>query len=96
MILDSWLSLISAVIPLEVSDIFSAALKFDEFSWVVNARAFLWVSITVRSSRLEGDSQIVVFFILQIQQSVYLVEFDLIKDRLFSGENYWFWFFFRV
>lgn len=34
------------------------------------------------------------FFILQIQQSVYLVEFDLIKDRLFSGENYWFWFFF--
>lgn len=61
LILDSWLSLISAVIPLEVSDIFSAALKFDEFSWVVNARAFLWVSITVRSSRLEGDSQIVVF-----------------------------------
>ena len=61
LILDSWLSLISAVIPLEVSDIFSAALKFDEFSWVVNARAYLWVSITVRSSRLEGDSQIVVF-----------------------------------
>lgn len=61
LILDSWLSLISAVIPLEVSDIFSTALKLDEFSWVVNARAFLWVSITVRSSRLEGDSQIVVF-----------------------------------
>lgn len=96
MILDSWLSLISAVIPLEVSDIFSTAIKFDEFSWVVNARAFLWVSITVQSSRLEGDSQIVVFLYTSNPADVYLVEFDLIKDRLFSGENYWFCFFFRI